>query len=193
MTGFDITMIIVLIALVIRAAMYLYSGGVLFAVILIFTPIVAGLLLLVHKINTRKQRKKQQESELLTEEIQEIFGRMHQYSDDAQAAIEYMQGKRKDLPPNRPIPLREEEIVINPKDSLEDQVIAYILQSQTTAVGGIQRRFRIGLPKAQRILDRIEALGIIGEYSTTTPREINVSYEEWLEKRSYYEALRMER
>ena len=193
MTGFDITMIIVLIALIIRAAMYLYSGGVLFAVILIFTPIVAGLLLLVRKINTRKQRKKRQESELLTEEIQEIFGRMHQYSDDAQAAIEYMQGKRKDLPPDRPIPLREEEIVINPKDSLEDQVIAYILQSQTTAVGGIQRRFRIGLPKAQRILDRIEALGIIGEYSTTTPREINISYEDWLEKRSYYEALRMER
>ena len=193
MTGFDITMIIVLIALVIRAAMYLYSGGVLFAVILIFTPIVVGLLLLVHKINTRRQRKKQQKSELLTEEIQEIFGRMHQYSEDAQAAIEYMQAKRKDLPPDRPITLREEEIVIDPKDSLEDQVIAYILQSQTTAVGGIQRRFRIGLPKAQRILDKIEALGIIGEYSTTPPRAINISYEEWLEKRSYYEALRMER
>ena len=51
----------------------------------------------------------------------------------------------------------------------------------------------MGEPRAQRYLDNIEELGIIGWAMGSKPRSINITYEEWLDKRSYYEALRMER
>ncbi|SDB31665.1 Ftsk gamma domain-containing protein [Ruminococcaceae bacterium FB2012] len=193
MTAFDKFSILLLIGFVGYCGTWLYKNDVLGPTVIMFVPIVAVLIMTVWLINNHKRRKKELRAALGNEEITEIFGRMHQYCDDAEAAIDFMSGRRKDLPPDRPVPLREEQIVIDPQDSLENQVISYILQSQTTSVAPIQRQFGIGMTKTKRLLKDIESLGIIGEYRVSPPREIKLSYEEWIEKRSYYDALRMER
>lgn len=140
----------------------------------------------------RRTQKEKAAAEAVAE-IHEIVERMETYTNDIHNTVAYMRGETKELPLDRPIPKRDGEIFIDPNDSLEDQIISYILQSQTTTLSAIQRKFKIGEFRAWRIMDDIEALGIIGPQIGSLPREIKVSYEMWLDKRSYYEALRMER
>ena len=196
-------LIIIVFALIAawKGAVILYDNDVLIPVLAVFIPLTVIPFVLIYLLKYRKpknqepkvSKKKAKEAAAAVAEIHEIVERMDTYTNDIHQTVAYMRGETKELPPDRPIPKRDSEIVIDPNDCLEDQIISYILQSQTAAVSAIQRKFKMGEPRAQRNLDNIEELGIIGWAMGSKPRSINITYEEWLDKRSYYEALRMER
>lgn len=202
-TPFELFIIIMALIAAVKGAIILYEKDVLWAVILIFIPIIFVLFAipwLIHRAVKRSKeappkvdKKKAQAAAEAVAEIHEIVERMDTYTNDIHQTVAYMRGETKELPPDRPIPKRDAEIFIDPNDSLEDQIISYILQSQTTTLSAIQRKFKLGQVRAWHIMDSIEELGIIGPQIGSLPRPINISYEEWLDKRGYYEALRMER
>lgn len=75
---------------------------------------------------------------------------------------------------------------INMKDILDDelysQAVQIILDAKTASVSFIQRRLRVGYTRAARLMDMMEANGIVGPYEGSKPREILVSLEQYQEK-----------
>jgi S-DNA-T family DNA segregation ATPase FtsK/SpoIIIE len=55
--------------------------------------------------------------------------------------------------------LQEDE---NEADDLLEQAIALVRRTQRASASLLQRRLRIGYPRAARLLDELEAMGIVG-------------------------------
>ena len=47
-----------------------------------------------------------------------------------------------------------------------------IIEMQTASVSMLQRRFRIGYTRAARLIDEMEARGIVGPYEGSKPRAV---------------------
>lgn len=56
----------------------------------------------------------------------------------------------------------EEEQVLADKDDLINKAIALVRESRHASASLLQRRLRIGYPRAARLIDELEELGIIG-------------------------------
>jgi S-DNA-T family DNA segregation ATPase FtsK/SpoIIIE len=58
--------------------------------------------------------------------------------------------------------LLEEEAILADKDDLIEQAIAIVRQTQRASASLLQRRLRIGYPRAARLVDELEEMGVIG-------------------------------
>jgi len=65
------------------------------------------------------------------------------------------------------------------EDELFDQAVQIILESKQASVSLLQRRMRIGYTRAARLIDYMEARGIIGPYEGSKPREVLMSLEQY--------------
>ncbi|MCM8776533.1 MAG: DNA translocase FtsK [Candidatus Omnitrophica bacterium] len=61
------------------------------------------------------------------------------------------------------------------KDELFDEAVAIVLETGQASTSNLQRRLRLGYTRAARIIDQMEAEGIIGPQQGAKPREILVS------------------
>lgn len=59
-------------------------------------------------------------------------------------------------------PLLEQEAILAQKDELIDKAIAIVQETQRASASMLQRRLRIGYPRAARLIDELEDLGIVG-------------------------------
>lgn len=60
-------------------------------------------------------------------------------------------------------------------DAMYEEVKNFVIQTQRASASLIQRRFRVGYARAARILDMLEAEGIIGPVEGAKPRKVLVS------------------
>ena len=58
--------------------------------------------------------------------------------------------------------LLEEEAILADKDNLIEQAIAIVRETQRASASLLQRRLRIGYPRAARLVDELEEMGIVG-------------------------------
>jgi S-DNA-T family DNA segregation ATPase FtsK/SpoIIIE len=58
--------------------------------------------------------------------------------------------------------LLEEEAILAKKDQLIDKAIAIVRETQRASASMLQRRLRIGYPRAARLIDELEELGVVG-------------------------------
>ncbi len=58
------------------------------------------------------------------------------------------------------------------EDELYNEAVELILEMQTASVSMLQRRFRIGYTRAARLIDEMEARGIVGPYEGSKPRNV---------------------
>jgi DNA segregation ATPase FtsK/SpoIIIE-like protein len=79
----------------------------------------------------------------------------------------------KETPTPTPDPLAEDELFY--------QAVELVLESGSASTSLIQRRFRLGYARAARIMDQLEAWGIISTQDGSKPRSVLISKEEWLE------------
>lgn len=63
-------------------------------------------------------------------------------------------------------------------DPLVHEAIRWIVRDEQASVSFLQRRLKVGYSRAARIIDDIEALGIIGPHEGTKPRKLLLSEEE---------------
>ncbi|WP_174735064.1 DNA translocase FtsK [Mesobacillus harenae] len=61
------------------------------------------------------------------------------------------------------------------EDDLYDDAVQMIIEMQTASVSMLQRRFRIGYTRAARLIDEMEARGIVGPYEGSKPRAVLVA------------------
>ena len=64
------------------------------------------------------------------------------------------------------------------KDELFDEAVAVILETGQASTSNLQRRMRLGYTRAARIIDQIEAEGLIGPSQGAKGREIYIGQEE---------------
>lgn len=60
-------------------------------------------------------------------------------------------------------------------DELYEDAVQMIIEMQSASVSMLQRRFRIGYTRAARLIDAMEARGIVGPYEGSKPRTVLVS------------------
>lgn len=58
--------------------------------------------------------------------------------------------------------LLEEEALLADKDNLIEEAIAIVRETQRASASLLQRRLRIGYPRAARLIDELEELGVVG-------------------------------
>ncbi|WP_019414845.1 DNA translocase FtsK [Paenisporosarcina sp. TG20] len=57
-------------------------------------------------------------------------------------------------------------------DDLYDEAVQLVTDMQTASVSLLQRRFRVGYSRAARIIDQMEARGVVGGYEGSKPRQV---------------------
>lgn len=65
------------------------------------------------------------------------------------------------------------------EDELYEQAVQIILEAKQASVSLLQRRMRVGYTRAARLIDTMEARGIVGPYEGSKPREVLVSLEQY--------------
>ncbi|MFD1850325.1 FtsK/SpoIIIE family DNA translocase [Oceanobacillus bengalensis] len=73
------------------------------------------------------------------------------------------------------IPDDNEEVLDEVDDDLYNDAVELITEMQSASVSMLQRRFRIGYTRAARLIDAMEARGIVGPYEGSKPRTVLVS------------------
>lgn len=74
------------------------------------------------------------------------------------------------------------EVDLQKRDVLFEDAARLVVGSQQGSTSGIQRRFSIGYNRAGRIVDQLEAAGIVGPFEGSKARQVLVSDEYSLEK-----------
>lgn len=78
--------------------------------------------------------------------------------------------------------LNEDELIY----LLVPEAVDIILEAQQASVSLLQRRLRIGYARAARVIDKLEALGIVGEFRCSKSREILITKDQWQKLRSSF-------
>jgi len=64
-------------------------------------------------------------------------------------------------------------------DELYDQAVQIVLEAKQASVSLLQRRMRVGYTRAARLIDSMEARGIVGPYEGSKPREVLLTMEQF--------------
>ncbi|SUB72277.1 DNA translocase FtsK [Pluralibacter gergoviae] len=57
-------------------------------------------------------------------------------------------------------------------DPLFDQAVSFVIDKRKASISGVQRQFRIGYNRAARIIEQMEAQGIVSEAGHNGNREV---------------------
>lgn len=69
-------------------------------------------------------------------------------------------------------------------DELLPQVIDLVVEQEQASTSLIQRKFKIGYARAARIIDQLEAGGIVGPFEGSKPRKVLITKQQWQEMKS---------
>lgn len=67
-------------------------------------------------------------------------------------------------------------------DELYDQAVQIVVEGKQASVSLLQRRMRVGYTRAARLIDSLEAHGIVGPYEGSKPREVLITVEQYQQK-----------
>lgn len=59
-----------------------------------------------------------------------------------------------------------------PEDELYNEAVALVRETQTASASLLQRRLRVGYTRAARLIDMMEARGVVGPYEGSKPRDV---------------------
>ena len=68
------------------------------------------------------------------------------------------------------------------KDEMYEEAVKMVLETRQASVSMLQRRLGLGYARAARIVDMMEAEGVVGPFQGSKPREILISMEEYRAK-----------
>ncbi len=95
-----------------------------------------------------------------------------QYSEDILESIEKANSTDKEI---------EENSEDDEADPFLEDAIEAVIEIGSASASLIQRRFKVGYARAGRIIDQMEARGIISGYQGSKPREVLMTKERWQE------------
>ncbi|WP_301108631.1 DNA translocase FtsK [Sporosarcina sp.] len=99
--------------------------------------------------------------------------------EEVEAVVDFIIDQQKAQYQEEMIPTEVE--VLQPHeetDDLYDEAVRMVVEMQTASVSMIQRRFRVGYARAARIVDQMEAHGVVGPPEGSKPRQVMLSKSE---------------
>ena len=101
---------------------------------------------------------------------------------EVEKVVQFVRGQgsavyREDLVPENGDAAGPEED--EPLDELFDRAVRIVLEAKQASVSLLQRRLRIGYTRAARLIDAMEAKGIVGPYEGSKPREVLMTLEQY--------------
>lgn len=94
---------------------------------------------------------------------------------EVEDTVEFVIGQQKAQYQDEMIPEDVPETTGAVEDELYQEAVDLILEMQTASVSMLQRRFRIGYTRAARLIDEMEARGVVGPYEGSKPRVVLIS------------------
>ena len=67
-------------------------------------------------------------------------------------------------------------------DDKMEEAIKYVIEAGQASTSMLQRRLRVGYARAGRMIDDMEKMGIVGPYQGAKPRDVLMTYQQWLER-----------
>lgn len=69
-------------------------------------------------------------------------------------------------------------------DSKMEDAIKCVIEAGQASTSLLQRRLKVGYARAGRMIDDMEQMGVVGPYQGSKPRDVLMTYNEWLEHRN---------
>ena len=69
-------------------------------------------------------------------------------------------------------------------DNKMEEAIRIVIEAGQASTSMIQRRMKVGYARAGRMIDDMEQLGIVGPHQGSKPRDVIMTYSEWLERKN---------
>ena len=69
-------------------------------------------------------------------------------------------------------------------DSKMEDAIKCVIEAGQASTSLIQRRLKVGYARAGRMIDDMEQMGVVGPHQGSKPRDVLMTYNEWLEHRN---------
>jgi DNA segregation ATPase FtsK/SpoIIIE, S-DNA-T family len=91
---------------------------------------------------------------------------------EVEETVNFVIGQQKAQYQDEMIPDDTPEAVGEVDDDLYSDAVDLVIDMQTASVSMLQRRFRIGYTRAARLIDEMEARGIVGAYEGSKPRTV---------------------
>lgn len=67
-------------------------------------------------------------------------------------------------------------------DPVMEDAIKCVVEAGQASTSLLQRRLRLGYARAGRLIDEMEQMGIVGPHEGSKPRQVLMSYQQWLER-----------
>ncbi|MGM9928802.1 MAG: DNA translocase FtsK [Bacillus sp. (in: firmicutes)] len=94
---------------------------------------------------------------------------------EVESVVTYVISQQKAQYQEDMIPDEQQEVSGDVEDKLYDSAVQLVIEMETASVSMLQRRFRIGYSRAARLIDEMEARGIVGPYEGSKPRAVLIS------------------
>lgn len=126
-----------------------------------------------------------QGSFVATEEIRRVVDFLK-----AQTASQYDDEVATEIEKHIPVPKGEKPAQSddasqdNGQGDMIERAIECIVREGTASTTFLQRRLKLGYARAARIMDELEQMGIVGPADGAKPREIKMTKEQWLERKT---------
>ena len=72
-------------------------------------------------------------------------------------------------------------------DSKMEEAIKCVIEGGQASTSLLQRRLKVGYARAGRMIDDMEQMGVVGPHQGSKPRDVLMTYNEWLERRNALE------
>ena len=92
--------------------------------------------------------------------------------EEVQGVVDFVIEQQKAQYQENMIPDEISETKTEVDDEIYGDAVDLVLEMQTASVSMLQRRFRIGYTRAARLIDEMEARGIVGPYEGSKPRTV---------------------
>ena len=66
-------------------------------------------------------------------------------------------------------------------DPMMNEAIKCVVEAGQASTSLLQRRLRLGYARAGRLIDEMEQMGIVGPHEGSKPRQVLITYAQWLE------------
>ena len=67
-------------------------------------------------------------------------------------------------------------------DQMMEEAIKVVIEAGQASTSLLQRRLKVGYARAGRMIDDMEQMGIVGPHQGSKPRDVLMTYQEWLER-----------
>ena len=68
-----------------------------------------------------------------------------------------------------------------------EEAIKCVIEAGQASTSLLQRRLKVGYARAGRMIDDMEQMGVVGPHQGSKPRDVLMTYNEWLERRNALE------